>query len=102
LFTCKKVENFRRELHMKEGWLSRSFTAILQNNIEVKVDIKRFLSLDIDELGVIQYNVTPLNSGANISFEPYLDAGITNEDSNWDDKFWNVTNVANNGRQAFI
>ena len=31
LFTCKKVENFRRELNMKEGWLSRSFLATLQN-----------------------------------------------------------------------
>lgn len=102
LFTCKKVENFRRELNMKEGWLSRSFTATLQNDIEIKVDTKRFLSLDLDELGVIQYNVTPLNSDANISFEPYLDAGITNEDSNWDDKFWNITHIANNAHQAFI
>ena len=102
LFACKKVENFRRELNMKEGWLLRSFTATLQNNVQIKVDTKRFLSLDLDELGVIQYNITPLNSDANICFEPYLDAGITNEDSNWDDKFWNITHIANNEHQAFI
>ncbi len=33
---------------------------------------------------------------------PYLDAGITNEDSNWDDKFWNISNLAVESNQAFI
>ena len=55
LTKCKKVEHFRRELNMKEGWLSRSFVATLQNFIEVKVETKRFLSLDIDEVGAIEY-----------------------------------------------
>ncbi|MCF6279466.1 MAG: glycoside hydrolase family 65 protein [Flavobacteriaceae bacterium] len=102
LFTCKKVENFRRELNMKEGWLSRSFTATLQNNIEVKVETKRFLSLDLDEVGAIHYQITPINADATITFQPYLDAGITNEDSNWDDKFWNTLQVSHKNHQAFI
>ena len=102
LFTCKKVENFRRELNMKEGWLSRSFLATLQNNIEIEVKTKRFLSLDIDEVGAIQYKITPINSNAEITFQPYLDSGITNEDSNWDDKFWDTKNVSHEKNQAFI
>ncbi|OBX26758.1 maltose phosphorylase [Gelidibacter algens] len=102
LAACKDVSNFRRELNMKEGWLSRSFEVTLQNSIELKVDTKRFLSIDMDEVGAIQYNVTSLNSNAEIVFEPYLDAGITNEDSNWDDKFWNTLSVDSEGQQAFI
>jgi len=102
LFTCKKVENFRRELNMKEGWLSRNFSATLPNDIEVKVDVKRFLSLDIDEIGAIEYNVTPLNGEAEIEFQPYLDSGITNEDTNWDDKFWDTLSVRHEKNQAFI
>ena len=102
LFTCKKVENFRRELNMKEGWLSRSFLATLQNNIVIEVKAKRFLSLDIDEVGAIQYQITPKNSNAEITFQPYLDSGITNEDSNWDDKFWDTKNVSHEKNQAFI
>ena len=102
LFACKSVDSFRRELNMKEGWLSRSFRAILQNDIEVEVNTKRFLSLELDEIGVIQYTITPLNSDANISFQPYLDSGITNEDSNWDDKFWDTLNVSHENHQAFI
>ncbi len=102
LANCKEVKNFRRELNMKEGWLSRSFEATLHNFIEVKVETKRFLSLEMDEIGAIQYNVTVLNNDAQLIFAPYLDAGITNEDSNWDDKFWNTLDVSFDGEQAFI
>ncbi|GAA4281629.1 glycoside hydrolase family 65 protein [Gaetbulibacter aestuarii] len=102
LNNCKMVSDFKRELNMKEGWLSRSFTATLQNDIQVKVETKRFLSLDLDEVGAIAYNITPLNSDATIAFIPYLDSGITNEDSNWDDKFWDTTNVSHKNDQAFI
>ena len=53
LAECQKVEQYRRELNMKEGWLSRSFVATLQNHIQVKVETKRFLSLTEDEVGAI-------------------------------------------------
>ncbi|XMO85064.1 glycoside hydrolase family 65 protein [Algibacter sp. AS12] len=102
LNTCTSVEDFRRELNMKEGWLSRSFKAILPNSIQVEVEVKRFLSLELDEIGAINYQVTPLNSDAEISFQPYLDSGITNEDTNWDDKFWDTTKVNQVNNQAFI
>ncbi|RYH75790.1 glycoside hydrolase family 65 protein [Flavobacteriaceae bacterium 144Ye] len=99
---CKTVQDFRRELNMKEGWLSRTFKATLQNGIEVEVNAKRFLSLNQDEMGVINYQVTPLNSDAEIVFQPYIDSGITNEDTNWDDKFWDTTQVSHDNNQAFI
>lgn len=102
LAKCIAIENFRRELNMKEGWLSRSFTATLQNSVKVKVDTKRFLSLDIDALGAIEYKVTPLSSDCQIDFSPYLDNAITNEDSNWDDKFWDVLSINHDNEQAFI
>jgi len=102
LFACKTIENFRRELNMKEGWLSRSFLATLQNNIQVKVETKRFLSLEIDEVGAIKYAVTPINSEAKIAFTSYIDAGITNIDTNWDAQFWDVLNVAQEDTQSFI
>ncbi len=102
LNTAKEVKNFRRELNMKEGWLSRSFEAVLQNGVEVRVKSVRFLSLDLDEVGVINYSITPLNTEADIVFTPYLDGGITNEDTNWDDKFWDVYNVEQSNGQSFI
>ncbi|MBU3028215.1 glycoside hydrolase family 65 protein [Zobellia galactanivorans] len=102
LNTCKKVDRFSRELNMKEGWYRRVFTAVLPNGTQVSVKVTRFLSLDLDEVGAINYEITPENADAEIKFLPYLDSGITNEDSNWDDKFWNTTSVKSEAGQAFI
>ena len=102
LNTCKKVEDYRRELNMKEGWYRRSFTAVLPNEAKVSVKATRFLSLDLDEVGAINYEITPKSRDVEIKFIPYLDSGITNEDSNWDDKFWNTTSVSSQSNQAFI
>ncbi|WP_047247239.1 glycoside hydrolase family 65 protein [Maribacter thermophilus] len=102
LATCKKVSDFRRELDMKEGWYKRSFNALLPNNVEISVEVVRFLSLYLDEVGAISYKVHVLNTDATVVFEPYLDSGITNEDSNWDDKFWNTTHMATAENRAFI
>ena len=101
LAKCSTVNNFRRELNMKEGIYYRSFEATLQNGIEVAIHVKRFLSLDMDELGVIHYELRPLNQDAKIVFKPYIDAGITNEDTNWDDKFWDILAIENQGNTSF-
>ena len=102
LNTCKSIANFRRELNMKEGWYLRSFEATLPNDVEVEVRVLRFLSLVQDELGAIRYQLKILNRDTEVRFEPYLDSGIKNEDSNWDDQFWNTTQVVSEGIQAFI
>ena len=102
LATCTNIKNFKRELNMKEGWYRRNFIATTPNNIEIEVVATRFLNLSYDEVGAIHYQVTPLNADAEILFKPYIDAGITNEDSNWDDKFWNTTNIKSDKNRAFI
>lgn len=102
LNTCKKVANFRRELNMQEGWYQRSFRAVTSGDETIDVKVTRFLSLDLDEVGAIKFEISPIDNDLEITFNPYLDSGITNEDSNWDDKFWNTTNVISEGNQAFI
>ncbi|MCQ0111742.1 glycoside hydrolase family 65 protein [Zhouia amylolytica] len=102
LNVCKEVSDYKRELNMKEGWYQRSFKATLQNDIQVEVKTTRFLSLDIDELGAIKYSVTPINKNADIVFRPYLDSGIENYDTNWEEKFWETLEVQSNESQAVI
>ena len=46
--------------------------------------------------------MTALHGDVATKMVPYLDAGITNRDSNWDDKFWNITNVAHKKNTGFI
>lgn len=102
LFSCKAVSDFKRELNMKTGVYSRSFTTVLQNDAKIQVTATRILSLKYDELGAINYSVTALSGDLELVFEPYLDAGITNEDTNWDDKFWDIKSVDSQGNNAFI
>jgi len=102
LAKCKSVSNFRRELNMKEGIYYRSFNAILQNETEIEVKVCRFLSLDLDEVGVIHYEITPTNTDAKIIFKPYVDAGVHNEDANWEEKFWEPISVEHNSNEAFV
>ena len=102
LATCKSVSNFRRELNMKEGIYYRSFNATLQNDTEIEVKVCRFLCLDLDEVGVINYEISPTNSDAKIIFKPYVDAGVHNEDANWEEKFWEPISIEHNVNQAFV
>lgn len=102
LATCKSITNFKRELNMQEGWYSRSFEAVLQNDTQIIVKVIRFLSLDIDELGAINYEITPINTDAKVVFKPYVDAGIENEDTNWEERFWETLELKNHDNQAFV
>jgi maltose phosphorylase len=102
LAKCKTVSKFRRELNMQDGVYYRSFEATLQNGIQISVKVSRFLSLDCDELGAINYEITPLNNEATIVFQPYVDAGVHNEDANWEEKFWEPLDVKQNQNSGFV
>ncbi len=97
-----QVDEFRRVLNMKEGYLERTFICEMPSGIKVAVSAKRFLSVANPELGAIKYSVKPLTSRSNITVKPYLDADVHNEDSNYGEKFWDEVkrNVENN--EAYI
>lgn len=101
LNTCK-VSNFRRELNMKEGWLSRSFKAILPTGEEIQVATKRFITIKYNEVGAIQYSVKAVNFSGEITFSPYVDAGIVNEDSNYDEYFWETLDIVEGENEGVI
>ncbi|MCA4781693.1 glycoside hydrolase family 65 protein [Empedobacter stercoris] len=99
---CKEIKNFRRELNMKEGLLDRSFVATLPSGLEIEVFVRRFLSADLDELGVIKYDIKPMNGDAKIIFKPYVDAGVKNEDANWEETFWEPISSEIKAEQGFV
>ncbi len=102
LNTCKEIKNFRRELNMKEGLLDRSFVAVLASGLELEINVRRFLAADLDELGAIKYDIKPLNGEAKIVYKPYVDAGVKNEDANWEEIFWEPIATEIKGQQAFV
>lgn len=89
IHTCK-LHSFRRELNMKEGYLSRSFTVSCEDGKNVEVNATRFLSIVDDEIGAIMYSVKPINFDAKVAFTPYIDGNVKNQDSNYDENFWSL------------
>lgn len=82
------VKDFVRELNMREGYLSRRFTARMEDGKELKVEAIRFVSIVRHEIGAIRYKVTPLNFSGELTITPYLDGDVKNKDANYDEKFW--------------
>jgi len=93
-----KVSRFQRVLNMKEGYLERSFQATLESGKKIGIKSTRFCSMADDELGAIKYEVKALNFSGEITFTPYVDFDVVNEDANYDEKFWNeVDKKVSNG-----
>jgi len=87
LHTCK-ITDFKRVLNMKKGYFRKRYTAEFSDGKKIKIKSKRFISIVNDELGVIKFSVEPVNFDGNIEILTDIDADISNQDSNYDEKFW--------------
>ncbi|WP_442794370.1 glycoside hydrolase family 65 protein [Pelobium manganitolerans] len=97
-----EVSDFKRVLNMREGYLQRSFTATLSSGKRLKVNALRFCSIANDELGAIQYQLEPVNFSADIKLTAFLDGDVKNEDSNYDEKFWDPVDTDINNEEAYL
>ena len=96
------VDEFRRVLNMKEGYLERTFICEMPSGVKVAVSAKRFLSIVNPELGAIRYSIKPLTANAVMVLKPYLNADVSNEDSNYGEKFWDEVEQKATDNEAFI
>jgi len=97
-----KFDKFTRILNMKEGILERLSDIILENGKKLRIISKRFISMANQDIAAIKYIISPLNFEGEISFIPYIDADVRNEDSNYDEKFWNITYKKAEEKEAYI
>ena len=96
------IHEFKRILHLKEGYLERSFIAALKNGIQIKVNATRFLSIADDEIGAIKYSITSLNADAELTISTGIDGDISNQDANYDEKFWNQIHQTSENDEAYL
>ena len=52
-------------------------------------------------IGAISYNIK-CNRDVNITVSPYIDYDISNEDSNWDEKFWETKEKINTQNKSLV
>lgn len=87
-----EISEFSRILNMREGYLERSFVAELRSGKKVKIKSTRFCSIVDDEIGAIKYQILPLNFSCKLNIMPFIDGDVKNQDSNYDEKFWEFVN----------
>src|SRR5699024_8736884 len=86
LATCD-YEDFYMELDMQDGILSRQFTISIDDT-KVKFSFQRFLSIAKKELDFIRLDAKVLVGNATLEIHSKLDNFVHNEDSNYDEMFW--------------
>lgn len=84
------VQNFRRVLNMREGFLERTFDAISEKGYKIQVSAKRFLSMAETEVGVISYSLKSLNYEGRISFSPVIDGNIKTQQKSQNKQTWSI------------
>ena len=80
-------EDFHLELDMQTGILTRRFTIKL-TDATVRFNFERFLSIVKKELAVLKVTAEVITGAAEITIDSSLDSNVRNEDSNYDELFW--------------
>lgn len=85
-----EFSDFELSLDMKSGILTRSYV-VKRGEKKVRLNFERFVSVDMKELYANRITVENLSSASvEVEIESAIDADVFNEDSNYDEKFWNV------------
>ncbi|OFM90758.1 maltose phosphorylase [Lactobacillus sp. HMSC068B07] len=79
--------NFTLTLDLHQGLLTRSFV-FEGKQATVRFTFKRFLSNVIKEAALVQLTAESLAGPAELTVAAQLDGNVTNEDSNYDERFW--------------
>lgn len=80
-------EDFYLELDMQTGILRRNYTVTV-NETKIQFRFERFLSIVKKELAMIRMTAEVLQGAADITVVSKLDSHVRNEDSNYDELFW--------------
>jgi len=95
------INDFYLELNMKNGLLTRSFI-YQKNNVKVKFTFQRFLSIVQKELAHMQLQIEVLAGEPQIAIKSGVNGNIKNEDSNYDETFWEEKQCGVNDNQLFL
>lgn len=97
-----KVVSFSRVLDMQHGLLQRNFVVELTNGNKIEVIAERFMSMARPEVAAISYSVRPLNSDVKVEIEAYIDGDVVNQDSNYNEKFWDEVSKGTTTKGGFL
>ena len=92
------VADFSVELDMQHGVLRRSFTVF-----GVRFDVCKFLSVAQKELALIRWEAVSVDGKTHqVRIDSIIDADVKNEDSNYEEKFWQVLDKGVSDDRSYI
>ncbi|GEP18960.1 glycoside hydrolase family 65 protein [Pediococcus argentinicus] len=96
------ISDFEISLDMKNGILTRKFT-ITKGDKKLAFTIDRFVSIADKQLFELSYHVENLSDApVKVEFVSAIDADVANEDSNYDEKFWEVQDKNQSENDAYL
>jgi len=96
------ILSFSRRLNMKEGISYRDFEVTSPKVNTLKVHVEHINSMANPNLCAIQHSVTSVNYDGKISFVPYLDGDVKHENSNFNEKMWNILRLETKNEYAYL
>ncbi len=96
-----EVLEFHRELDMKNAVLRRIFTVNTPYG-RIQVKTERFLSINQMEVCAIKYMVCSLDGDVSVKLTPYMNGDVHNEDSNYQEKFWEGVSIKSKPLEASL
>ena len=92
------VADFSVELDMQHGVLRRSFTVF-----GVRFNVCKFLSVAQKELALIRWEAVSVDGKTHqVRIDSIIDADVKNEDSNYEEKFWQVLDKGVSDDRSYI
>jgi len=96
------VTSFTRILNMKEGYLERSFSVLVGEDKTLNIRSRRFVSMAEPDLGLIRYSVKSVDFDGDIDYTIYIDGDVSNEDTNYGEKFWEEVGKSVDGNTGVL
>lgn len=96
------ITQFERQLDMKEGISYRDFEATSPKGHTLRVHVEHINSMANQNLCVIKYSVTSVNYEGKISLVPYLNGDVKHENSNFDEKMWNILRAETTNEYTYL
>lgn len=97
----EEISAFSRILNMKTGILTRSFV-VHRPEGRVQFDIERFVSYADREIAAMRFTVTALEGSHQLCWAPGLNQNVRNEDSNYDEVFWESIDAEIDDSRGFV
>lgn len=96
------VLSFERRLDIRNGVSYRDFDVTSPKGNTLKVHVEHVNSMANQNLCLIKYSVTSVNYEGKVSLVPYIDGDVKHENSNFDEKMWNILRAETTNDYAYL